>query len=263
MTIKEVKMSENETSYRLGFELRSGAERNHMGNLEESLATSNYSELERFINFPAFVSRQNLANFLFHYEIFKMVLDVPGSIVECGVAYGGNLMGFAKMSAQLEPVNYTRKIIGFDTFAGFPDVDSQNDTTSSEHGKAGGMAVDAKEEIEKRIALFDQNRFLNHIPKVELVQGDICKTVPEYCEKNKHLVVSLLYIDMDIYQPTITALKHFVPRMPKGAVIAFDELNHPDWPGETTALMEELGIGSLKLRRMPFDTCRSYAVIGD
>jgi len=256
-------MSNNDTSYRLGFELRSYEEKNHMGNLEESLQSSNYSELERLINFPAYVSRQNLSNFLFHYEIFKMVLDVPGSIVECGVAYGGNLMGFAKLSAQLEPINYTRRIIGFDTYCGFPDVDAENDSaTTSEHAKAGGMAVDAKEEIEKRIALFE-NRFLNHIPKVELVEGDICETVPAYCEENKHLIVSLLYIDMDIYQPTVTALKHLVPRMPKGAVIAFDELNHPDWPGETTALMEELGIGSLKLKRMPFDTCRSYAVIGE
>ncbi|MGZ3655799.1 MAG: TylF/MycF/NovP-related O-methyltransferase [Bdellovibrionota bacterium] len=252
------------TSYRLGFEKRSTSEIDFLVNNEKSLKTSRYSEFERLANFPAYVTRQTMANFLFHYEIFKRVVEVPGSVVECGVAYGGNLMGFAQLSAILEPTNYTRRIVGFDTFAGFPDLDPDKDAVGkSEHAKKGGMAVDAKQELETRIQLFDQNRFLNHIPKVELVQGDICETIPQYLKANPHLVVSLLYVDMDIYKPTKVVLEHLVPRMPKGAVIAFDELNHPNWPGETVAVMEELGIGSLRLKRMQFDTTRSYAIIGD
>ena len=38
----------------------------------------------------------------------------------------------------------------------------------------------------------------------------------------------------------------------------FDELNHEDYPGETLAAMEELGLGSLKLRRLGFATMASY-----
>ena len=36
-------------------------------------------------NFPKYVRRQNITRFLALYEIFKRVLPVKGSIVECGV----------------------------------------------------------------------------------------------------------------------------------------------------------------------------------
>lgn len=42
-------------------------------------------------------------------------------------------------------------------------------------------------------------------------------------------------------------------------VIAFDELNHPDWPGETIAMLETLR--RLELRRLPWEPTMSYAVV--
>jgi hypothetical protein len=49
--------------------------------------------------------------------------------------------------------------------------------------------------------------------------------------------------------------------MPKGSLIAFDELNHPLWPGETVALFEEVGIRNLRIKRLPFGSTVSYAVL--
>ena len=49
--------------------------------------------------------------------------------------------------------------------------------------------------------------------------------------------MSLLFLDFDLYEPTKAALEQFVPRMPRGAVLAFDELDNPIWPGETKALL--------------------------
>ena len=89
----------------------------------------------------------------------------------------------------------------------------------------------------------------------------ILKTCTSYLQKNQHLTIALLYLDFDLYEPTKHALKNFVPRMPKGSVIAFDEVNHPDWPGETLAVIEGLGINSLRIERFEFDSMRSYAVI--
>jgi len=56
-------------------------------------------------------------------------------------------------------------------------------------------------------------------------------------------------------------LKHLVPRMPKGAVIAFDELDNPMWPGETLALLESFGINRLALRRLEWDPYIGFAVL--
>jgi hypothetical protein len=38
----------------------------------------------------------------------------------------------------------------------------------------------------------------DHISKVELVKGDLCETAPTYVADNPRLVVSLLYLDLDL-----------------------------------------------------------------
>jgi hypothetical protein len=70
-----------------------------------------------------------------------------------------------------------------------------------------------------------------------------------------------LYLDFDIYRPTLAALKHFVPRMPKGAVIAFDELNLKDWRGESIAVLETLKLREYRIERCSFGSVMSFAQI--
>lgn len=74
-----------------------------------------------------------------------------------------------------------------------------------------------------------------------MIKGDATQTIPEFLKDNRHVIISLLYLDMDIYEPTKVALKEFLPRMAKGSIIAFDELNWKSFPGETIATLEELG----------------------
>lgn len=194
------------------------------------------------------------------YELFKLTLPVKGSIVECGVFRGFSLMTFAQLSAALEPNNLTRRIYGFDTFEGFPSV-SQADAPEQTGAALGDLAADSYEELSRIIEVYDADRFLGHIPKVSLVRGDVNETIPDFMAQNQHLVVSMLFLDLDLYEPTMTALKHFVPRMPKGSILAFDELDNPIWPGETRAALEHLGLGNLELRRFEFDPYIAYAVL--
>lgn len=216
---------------------------------------------EKMRNFSKFVPRQVLASFLARYEIFKRVLGLQGSVVECGVFQGAGLFTFAQLSAILEPYNHQRRVIGFDTFEGFPELSPEDTTNASVHAVKGGMKADSYDDIIRAVRLFDRNRPLGHIPKIELVRGDITKTAPEYIEKNPHLVVNLLYLDVDIFEPTKAAIECFIPRMPKGAVIGFDEVNAPAWPGETLALLTTLGIRGLHLERCIFEPNICYAVL--
>ena len=117
---------------------------------------------------------------------------------------------------------------------------------------------DVYSELTECIGEYNENRFINNIDKIELVKGDANITIPQYIENNKHLLVSLLYLDFDIYEPTKTALNHFVPRMGKGSVIAFDEINNEDWPGETMALLESLNINDYKIESFPFEPNISF-----
>lgn len=221
--------------------------------------------LNKLENFSRFVPRQSLALFLAKNALFEHVLKVHGSIVECGVFMGGGLFTWAQLSAIYEPVNHNRKIIGFDSFSGFPAL-SDKDAAETEksalsHKKIGGYCFDGEDELQDGISLYDLNRAVGHVGKVELVKGDAIQTMPDYLERNPHLVVSLLYLDFDIFEPTVAALKTFLPRMPKGAVIAFDELNQAQWSGETLAVFEEVGLRNLAVRRFPFTPALSYALL--
>lgn len=230
---------------------------------QEKLARDScLSNVEKFANFPLFTSRQTITRFLVRYELFKMVVNIPGSIFECGVLFGGGLFAFANFSAALEPVNAQRRIVGFDTFKGLPSIhekDKSNAPSSKLHERA--MAVDSYEDLLKCIKVFDMNRFLNHLPKVELVKGDVATSMPKYLRDNPHTLVSLLYLDMDLYSGTKAAIENCIQRMPKGAIIAFDEFACERWPGETVALIDSLGVVGREMGRFPFDSYISYLVI--
>ena len=241
---------------------RSEKEQNYAAAMEQCIANSPYSNLDRLRNFTLYSPRQDLTNFLVRYEIFKRVLEIQGSIIECGVLHGGGLMTWAQLSSIFEPTNHQRRIVGFDTFSGFPELSKQDRSSESKEARKGGLAVDSYDHLQECVKLFDGNRFVGHVPKVELVRGDATKTIPQYLKDNPQLIVSLLYLDFDIYEPTLAALKHFLPRMPKGAVIAFDELNLKDWPGESIAVLETLNLREYRIERCSFGSVMSFAQIG-
>lgn len=218
--------------------------------------------IEKIEAFPKYVSRQSLAKFFTKYELFKQILHVNGSIVECGSLHGAGTLAWAKMSAIFEPANHTRKVFAFDTFEGFPSVSKEDTQTGTFHAlERGGLTGSSEESIREAVRIFDLNRAISHIEKVKLVKGDVMQSADQFIEQNPHLVVALLYLDFDLYEPTRKALEVFVPRMPKGAIIAFDELNAEIFPGETRAVNEILGLRNLRIQRFPFDSYVSYAVV--
>lgn len=219
---------------------------------------------DKFKHFQKYIPRQSLARFLVQHELFKLQLPIKGNIIECGVHHGGGLLSWAKLSSIYEPYNYHRQIIGFDTFEGFPSINKlDKESNTNNNLKIGNFSLDydISEELQECISAYDDNRFLNHKEKIILCKGDAIKTIPKYIDDNKHLIISMLFLDFDIYEPTVVALKNFLPRIPKGGVIAFDEINNPDWPGETMALLESLSLNSSKLKIFPYEPNISYLIL--
>lgn len=213
-------------------------------------------------NFTKYVSRQAISRFLARYELFKMIINVKGSIVEAGVHNGGGVFAWAKMSSIFEPYATKRKIIAFDTFEGFPDVcEKDKGFANLECCRKGGFSLeyDVYNELQDCIKEYDENRFLNQISKIDLVKGDATVTIPQYLNNNPHLVIALLFMDFDIYEPTKIALEHLLDRVPKGGIVVFDEINDPNWPGETLALIEKMGsLNKLEINKFEFDPHIAY-----
>lgn len=229
--------------------------------MAEYFENSSGSIPDKLDNFSKYITRTSMARFLTRYEIFKKILDVQGVVIECGVLFGGGLMSWAHFSSILEPANHQRRIIGFDTFEGFPEISNEDKSkTSSKFGEKGNLKVDSEEELKIGIQIYDKTRFFNNVEKVSLVRGNVLETVPKFLEENKHIVISLLYMDFDIYKPTKFCINQFISRMPKGSIIAFDQLNNPQWPGETQALFECFeNFNKLEIKKIPgFGTSISY-----
>ncbi|WP_430789354.1 TylF/MycF/NovP-related O-methyltransferase [Actinoplanes sp. G11-F43] len=240
--------------------LQTTAERQVPAAIAEVFTNSSDDLPTRLANMARYARRAQVTRFAALYELFKLALPVKGSIVECGVFRGSSFMTFAQLSAALEPTNLTRRLYGFDSFGGFPEVGAR-DRPEATGARAGDLASDSYDELTRLLEIYDTDRFLGHLPKARLIRGDVTQTIPRFVADNPHLMISLLFLDLDLYEPTKTALRHLLPRMPKGAVLAFDELDNPLWPGETAAVLDEVGISSLELRRFDFDPYIGYAVV--
>jgi len=52
--------------------------------------------------------------------------------------------------------------------------------------RLGDCAANSRDDLQECIRLFDLNRPVEHIPKVEIVEGDATRTIPTYVGENKH-----------------------------------------------------------------------------
>ena len=224
--------------------------------LLNNLSSTSESKLEELI--LTSITRQSLSRIIFFNEIYKRILNIPGVICEFGVNWGNGVTLLSNYRSMYEPYNHSRKIIGFDTFTGFPEVTNEDGSFS----KVGDYRTNDNYEknLEEILRLHELNAPLNHIKKFEMVKGDINKTLEVWLKNNPHAIISMAIIDVDLYKPSATILEKIIPRLTKGSLIVFDELNHPEFPGETQALIEKIGINNLSLRTLPFTTYPSYAI---
>ena len=173
-------------------------------------------------------------------------------------------MTWAKLSSAFEPYALDRRIFGFDTFEGFTEINDKDvSTEGNEQSRKGGFntGYDAFAELSELKMEYDQNRFLNQYEKLFLIRGDAVETIPFFVKEHPYLLISLLFLDFDLYKPTKVALENFLPRLGKGSILAFDEINNPWWPGETEAVMECLDIKKNAINRFSFDPNIAYIVL--
>lgn len=204
-----------------------------------------------------------LAKILFLDELYREIIDVPGNIIEFGCWWGQALCVFENLRAIHEAYNHSRRIVGFDTFAGYQGL-SAHDKPSDVLSKGNySVSNSYTEYLEELIDYHEkENIAAAHIKKHRIIiAGDVAETVPQYFKDNQQAIVALAYFDFAIYEPTKVCLEQIAPRLIKGSVIAFDELNDPEYPGETKAVLEVLGAKAGRIKKSRFLPDRSYMII--
>lgn len=218
-------------------------------------------ENEILQNLHLFMNRQILSRVIFLHELYKKIIDVHGVIMDLGTRWGTGMTLFQSFRGMYEPFNFNRKIIGFDTFGGFHNLDEKDGRADVVKESNFRTTENYKEYLEKILDYHEQESPLSHIKKYELIGGDACITVDEYIKNNPETIVALAYFDFDIYQPTKKGLEAVKDRLTKGSVVVFDELNWPKFPGETLALKEVFGLNSYYIKRSPLNPGIAYITI--
>jgi hypothetical protein len=202
---------------------------------------------EILANLALFQNGPALSRIFFMNELYLKAVPLHGVIMEFGCRWGQNLALFLNLRGIHEPFNFNRKIVGFDTFQGFPCINE----------KDGGLAgvddfrvtPEYEQYLEQILEVHDSDNPVGHVKKFELVKGDAVVGLRKYLEDNPETIIALAYFDLDLYEPTRGCLELIQDHLAKGSVIGFDELNYPVFPGETLAFKEVMGLRNHRLSR--------------
>lgn len=203
-------------------------------------------------NFYLSCDNTRISKILAHYELYKSVINVPGVIIECGVFKGVSFTRFSTFREIFEN-QYSKKLIGFDIFGTFPETTFSNDKAFRNEfiENAGDQSIS-----EDQLMYILKNKGIDK--NVELIKGDITKTVPKYVEEHPELKISLLNLDVDIYEPSVTVLEYLYPKITKGGVLILDD--YGKFPGETKAVDDYFENKKINIRKYPFCTTPCYII---
>lgn len=155
------------------------------------------------------------------FEVVDLVEsnNIPGSLVECGVAEGGTAAMMALANKHLG--NVARDKWFFDSYEGLPNPTEKD----YEMGKTGnfirplpkGSCLGTIEQV--RELMFDNLKF--PINEVNLIKGWFENTVP--VNKDKIGPIAILRLDGDWYESTKVPLENFYNQISEGGYIIVDD----------------------------------------
>lgn len=247
----------------MGIEIKTIASTNELdmrNNFLELYKNAPIPDNEKLSNTGLFVKRQDLTKQLFLNDLYTKIINIHGVIMEFGVRWGQNLVTLNNLRGIHEPYNYSRKIIGFDTFEGFAEVDKKDGEHSIIKKGAFSVTENYEEYLASVLEYHESECPLSHIKKNTLIKGNAPVVLQKYLDEHPETIIAFAYFDFDVYEPTKKCLEIIKPYLTKGAVIGFDELNDPQFPGETVALREVFGTENISIQRSKYSGIQSYMI---
>jgi SAM-dependent methyltransferase len=214
-----------------------------------------HSEKHLISLFPVYSRRIHLTRFLAHYELFKRIINLPGSIVEMGIYRGGSFFVWHKLLEIFLPTETSRKVFGFDRFQGLFDLNENDGKTQENVGKSveGWNAGPVEKEVFQLCDIHNVDSVLSK-RRSQIIKGDILETLDKFLEDNPGVRISLLHVDVDLHDVTKFVLDKLYDKVVPGGLIVFDEYAYPPWEGETRALegfLKERGL-KVKIEKFPW-----------
>jgi len=197
-----------------------------------------------------FTHPSRINKFLAHYELYQMILNLPGDVFEMGVFKAGSMIRWATFRQLLEN-SYSRRIVGFDTFGKFPlkgvELDVDLEYVEAFVAKAGdGLS---REQVQQ---IFTRKGFEN----IELQEGNVTDTLPHFVMNNPACRIALLHLDLNVKEPTKFVLEALYDRVVPGGLIVIDD--YTSVVGATEAIDDLVSDKGLKIEKLSFHSVPAF-----
>ena len=188
------------------------------------------------------------------YDIFKMSMKIPGSIVECGVFKGAGWMYWLKL-LKIFSYGERKSVIGFDTFSSFASehlLDYEKESANQFVDEADFEGIDYESLLKNAINFGFDNGVL--------IAGEVSETIPKFAKENQGMRISLLNLDFDTYEGTKVALENLYDLVSPGGIIVLDEYGKEGW-GESDAVDEFVAGKNLKIEAIKYSSQPTALII--
>jgi len=172
-------------------------------------------------------------DFIHNLILSRRTRKIPGDIVECGVWKGGMIAAICRLERS------RRHLVLCDSFEGLPPVKpidgekalrwQSNRTGKSYFNNCTASVSDVLDALE-----------MANCTSFKIQKGWFEDTLPEM---DDGLEISLLRLDGDWYESTLTCLKHLFPKVSTGGIVIIDD--YYDWDGCSKAVHDYLSSESL------------------
>lgn len=177
--------------------------------------------MKSFITYPlefqslSFTSKNQTSasgKLIAHYELFKKIAHLNGTIIKCGITAEEDFNRFSKFK-EMAGTNIPQKMIAFEKFQTLfeEEINEMGALTL----KVKGSRV-SSEQIHETLNKSGVNEDIEFIP------GAVCETIPQYLIENPELKIALLNVDLDDYDGTLTTLEFLYPRLMPGGLLIID-----------------------------------------
>jgi hypothetical protein len=163
-----------------------------------------------------------------HYnllQLFRLVAQSEGLVAECGCYRGHSAFMLSRTQREYRPEFRGEGFHVFDSFEGLSAPHSNDHPSHGDsHASAGRFQAD----------LGGVQQVLSGFPAITFHKG----WIPQSLEALPDAAYRFVHVDLDIYEPTLGALRYFHPRLTADGVIVCDDYGFLAWPGAKRAVDE-------------------------
>ncbi len=183
-----------------------------------------------------------------HYELYKQVKDLEGSILKCGI---DATEGFTRFAIFRQLMNQSEQ----QSMVAFEKPSSIFETTTTHENET---VVQVKKPLTSLTEIQEELMMKGLDENVAFRPGPIQEAIPEYLMQNPELKIALLNIDLDDYDATLTTLDFFYQRIVSGGVLILD--NYHKNGSEAMAVREFFRSYDVEIQHFSLETGPFFVV---